>query len=150
MTAVAKATKRKTGRKAKPEQLVNNELRIFTDFPVGSVSHQGDLILVSVPRPHTLTPRTNRQLADGDTQGSRHILDGGQLFDGDAEDLARLVNQHCHGAAVQARYVGPVFTTPATLTHPEHGHQRFDCEATVAVVYQRNLDSEEREQRVID
>ena len=36
------------------------------------------------------------------------------------------------------------------LTHPEHGNQGFSAGAVCAVVYQRNLDAEEREARVLD
>jgi hypothetical protein len=56
---------------------------------------------------------------------------------------------------VEQRYVGPVFVSPSTptaddLTHPEHGNQGFPAGAVCAVVYQRNLDAEEREARVAD
>jgi uncharacterized protein (UPF0335 family) len=36
------------------------------------------------------------------------------------------------------------------LTHPEHGNHGFPAKTVCAVVYQRNLDAEEREARVRD
>ena len=36
------------------------------------------------------------------------------------------------------------------LIHPEHGNHGFPARAVCAVVYQRNLDAEERAQRVAD
>ena len=60
------------------ESIVNDAPRQFDDFPVGSVSHQGDVILVAIAGlPTGAKVRTNRQVADGTTQGSRHILEGG-------------------------------------------------------------------------
>jgi hypothetical protein len=55
--------------------------------------------------------------------------------------------------AVTRDYVGPVFCTQkgaADLVHPEHGDHHYGGEMAIAVVYQRNLDGEEREQRTRD
>lgn len=128
------------------ETIVNNEQRHFGDFPVGTVSHQGDVILVSiVGLPANAKVRQNRQVADGNTQGSRHILDGGDIYDGDTQNLIA----DATGQVIDRKYLGPVFRG-GELTHPEHGNQSFPADCTIAVVYQRNLDAEEREQRVID
>lgn len=135
------------------ERIVNNEPRTFTDaeMGVGDVTHQGDVILVRISElPKSAKPRSNHQLAEGNTQGSRHILVGGSVYDCDAADVVKSIASACKNTHVDARYIGPVFTTPATLEHPEHGHQSWDCYAVIAVVYQRNLDAEQREQRVLD
>lgn len=135
-----------------PEGIMNNATRTFTDFPVGEVSHQGDIIIVSIAGvPAGAKPRKNRQLAEGNTQGSRHVLDRGEVFDCNAAEVSHAIHRATGGKGnPDAKYIGPVFKGPAYLSHPEHGHQEFPAGATCAVVYQRNLDAEEREARVQD
>lgn len=128
------------------ETLINDEPRTFDDFPAGSVSHQGDVILVAIDGlPKERTVRKDRQVADGNTQGSRHVLVGGRIWDAETHDAIKSAT----GQSVDRRYLGPVFRG-GTLTHPEHGDQTFPKDCAIAVVYQRNLDAEEREQRVVD
>lgn len=137
------------------EALINDAPRLFEDFPTGAVSHQGDLIIVAIGSlPKSAKPRANRQLADGDSPGSRHILTRGEVFDADAEEVVSLIKA-ANGCAVEARYVGPVFRSPENptandLAHSEHGDQGFPAGTICAVVHQRNLDALEREQRVRD
>jgi hypothetical protein len=154
MATATKVRKRKSGQQA-PERIVNDSPRTFTDadFPVGSVAHQGDVILVrlAVMPAGVSKPRQSRQVADGTTQGSRHILDGGVAFDFAAPgDVAKAIRSVCPKADVGEQYIGPVFTTPCVLTHPEHGDHHYEFEGVMAVVIQRNLDAEEREQRARD
>lgn len=139
------------------EAIVNDAPRKFSDadFPVGSVAHQGDLILVRLKMlPKSAVPRKNRQLADGNTQGSRHILKVGSVFDCRHDEVARAIADVCGATRVQDAYIGPVFccsqSGKAHLVHPEHGNHRYSGDMVIAVVYQRNLDSEEREQRTQD
>ncbi len=137
------------------ERIVNDDPKLHATFEPGDVSHQGDLIIVCI---HALPPsakiRTNRQLADGSTQGSRHVLERGDVYDCQAGEVAAAI-QKANGTVVEAQYIGPVFVSPESptendLTHPEHGNQGFPAGTVCAVVYQRNLDAEEREQRVAD
>jgi hypothetical protein len=138
------------------ETLVNDAPRTFTDadFPVGTAAHQGDLILVRIGKlPASAKPRKSRQLADGDSQGSRHVLQRGRPYDCQAADVAAAVAAVCHGVTIAPAYCGPVFCTRrgvADLVHPEHGDHHYRGEMTIAVVYQRSLDAELREQRVQD
>ena len=138
------------------ERIVNDQPRTFTDadFPVGSVSHQGDLILVRIEAmPKSAKPRMDRQLAVGSTQGSRHILDVGVPYDCDAAEVAAAIKAVCPKAEIGQQYIGPVFSTDkgkADLLHPEHGNLHWRGCMVIAVVYQRSLDSEEREQRIQD
>ena len=138
------------------ESMVNDAPRTFTDadYPVGTVVHQGDLILVRIDNlPPLARPRTNRQLAMGSTMGSRHILEEGDVYDCDGEIVVKAIGDVCPGVQVNPVYCGPVFQThsgTANLTHPEHGNHTYCGDMTIAVVYQRNQDAEEREQRVQD
>lgn len=145
--------------KSKPmeprERIANDAPKLHATFEPGDVSHQGDLIIVCIGKlPKSAKPRKDRQLAEGNTQGSRHVLERGELFDADAREVATLIKAAA-GCEVGIEYLGPVFVSPADptaedLTHHEHGHQGFPAGAVCAVVYQRNLDAEEREQRTQD
>ena len=137
------------------ERICNNAPKLHASFEVGDVAHQGDLIIVRIARlPASARARTNRQLAEGSTQGSRHVMSRGDVYDADAAQVAKLICE-ATGVRVERQYIGPVFVSPANptesdLTHPEHGRQGFPAGAVCAVVFQRNLDAEERAARVAD
>ena len=140
----------------KPEVVVKDAPRLHAVFEAGKdVAHHGDIIIVPIfCLPKSAKPRTNRQLADGDTQGSRHVMTRGDVYDCDIAEVAEEIVR-ATGVRVGAEYIGPVFVSPDAptendLTHPEHGNQGFPAGAVCAVVYQRNLDSEQREARVRD
>lgn len=137
------------------ERIVNDAPRLHPTFEPGDVSHQGDLILVCIHAlPASAKLRANRQLAEENTQGSRHVLERGDVYECNQQQVAAAI-QKANGAVIEAEYIGPVFVSPALptendLTHPEHGNQGFPAGTVCAVVYQRNLDAEERAQRVRD
>lgn len=137
------------------EAIVNDAPKLHATFEPGDVSHQGDLIIVAIHKlPASAKLRKNRQLADGDTQGSRHILEHGDVYDCDRAEVVVAIKK-ANGVIVNERYIGPVFVSPESptendLTHPEHGNQGFPDGTVCAVVVQRSLDAEEREQRVAD
>ena len=145
-------TKTKSVKKVqKHETIINDSPRTFDDFPTGCAAHQGDVIFVSIAAvPKGAKPRKNRQLADGNTQGSRHVLIGGELWNCDLKDVAKAISVACPKARVDEKYIGPVFRGPCEIDHPEHGNHIHTTDAVIAVVYQRNLDADEREQRTID
>lgn len=132
------------------ESVINDEVRVFTDFPVPCAAHQGDITLVSLPHLPSGKSRSNRQVADSNTQGSRHVLEKGDLYDCDKEEVVRLINEHYPYVNITAQYIGPVFTSPAYLAHPEHGDHDYQCEGIIAVTYQMNVDAEERAMRARD
>jgi hypothetical protein len=116
----------------------------------GDKAHQGDLILVALKKlPKSAKPRKDRQMADGTTKGSQHIVIGGSVYDCDRSELAKALNSDAKMNVVE-KYIGPVFAGECVLTHPQHQHQSFPDHACTVVVYQRNLDAEEREQQVCD
>lgn len=147
--------KRRKTRQQPRERIVNNEPKLLATFEPGDVSHQGDLAIVCIARlPTSAKPRNNRQLAEGNTQGSRHVMESGEVFDANPAEVAELIYA-ATGCRIDARYVGPVFVSPTNptardLNHPEHGPQGFPAGAVCAVVFQRSLDADEREQRVRD
>jgi len=118
---------------------------------MGDVAHQGDLILIGLETlPVGATAREKRQVADGDSRGSRHIVSGGQVYTVTPEVVACTLNEMKRGFAIEDKFVGPVFTGPCVLEHPQHAHQSFPEGAVVAVVYQRNLDIIEKAERAKD
>ena len=132
------------------EAIRNDAPHTHDTWAVGDVAHQGDVIFVHIGElPRSAKPRTDRQLADGNTQGSRHICDS-NVFDCLATDVIQAIKKATGGVVVNDRYLGPVFKGPATVTHPEHGDHVFPGECVNAVVIQRALDMEEREIRVAD
>lgn len=140
------------------EGIVNDAPKLHEVFDIGQASHQGDLIFVRIDKlPASAKPRTNRQLAEGDTQGSRHVVEHGDIFDCDRREVSLMIEKatakYCHrpvGVYISEQYIGPVFVSPDAptaddVTHPEHGNQGFPAGSICATVFQRNLDAEERE-----
>jgi len=138
------------------EAIINDAPKLHEAFLPGDVTYQGDLILVCIAQlPTSAKRRDNRQLADGNTQGSRHILKRGDVYDAEKAEIAGLI-QAATGKQIGHNYIGPVFVSPEEPTcddlwHPDHGNHGFKpAGAVVAVVYARNLDNEEMEHRVVD
>lgn len=132
------------------ESVKNDAAKDMGTFAAGDVMPQGDLYFVGLKSmPVSVKARRDRQLAEGQTQGSRHVHEGGKLFDADAAEVAALIKQ-ATGAIVDPKYVGPVFSG-GSVRHPEHGdHENYPAEVPCAVVFQRNLNREEMEERVAD
>jgi hypothetical protein len=149
-------TIRKKPVQKKHEAIVNNAPKLHASFEPGDVAHQGDLIFVAIHSlPASAKPRANRQLADGSTQGSRHVMTRGAIYDCSPDEVVAAIKKVRPSSVVTDKFIGPVFVSPDSptendLTHPEHGHHGFPAGAVCAVVVQRNLDSEEREQRAAD
>lgn len=137
------------------KRIINDDPKLHPTFEPGDVSHQGDLIIVGIHKlPASAKLRSNRQLAEGSTQGSRHVLERGDVYDCDPAQVVEAIHK-ANGVLVEVQYVGPVFISPEAptaddLSHPEHGNQGFPAGAVCATVYQRNLDAEERASRVQD
>lgn len=136
------------------ESLRHNELQTVGTVSPGDVIRQGDLYLVALRAEMLPTGPviTERQLAPGATQGSRHVLTGDCTIvtpGKAASDLAKAIDSLVAGAATQAELLGPVFTCVAgvVLTHPEHGDIALPDGETFAVVYQRALAEEVRRQQ---
>jgi hypothetical protein len=114
---------------------------------VGDVVRQGDLYLVCLESLPAGT-KTRRQLAPGDTQGSRHIAEGECAVYQPKEPaaVAQLIATVCRGANVPQELVGPLVEChgDTTIAHPEHGHRILPAGSVWAVVYQRAFAEEVR------
>ena len=137
------------------EPIINDESKFHEAFGTGDAVHQGDIMVIGIGAiPSGARNRKSRQLADGSTQGSRHVMTRGKVFDCDPVAVSQAIKD-ATGIRVDARYCGPVFVSPENptaddLDHPEHGNHGFPARQVCAVVFQRNLDAEQREQRVRD
>lgn len=147
MSDVLTATKAFSEVQSQAEKIKSDETERIGTMSSGDVCRQGDLMIVCIPSlPAKRTPRTDRQLAPGTSQGSRHELVGSvELFDGDKAQVAALI-----GKPIPEQLIGPVFrvTGECELTHPEHGNKILPVGDCFAVVYQRSFAVEAR--RVLD
>lgn len=107
----------------------NDQPRDCTTLPVGDVAQQGDVYIHVAPTDHPHGPRlATRQLAEGDTQGSRHIAEGHVKIYAPTTPTASMETGALLGPVVVA-------TGPWTLTHPEHPHHHYGP-GTYAIVHQ--------------
>jgi hypothetical protein len=94
---------------------------------LGDVVRQGDLYLVCLDKLPGGTATQERQLAPGNTQGSRHILSGNC-------EIVKDVIFNNMGAVL----VGPAFKCKGDVevTHPEHGNKILPDGTVWQVTYQ--------------
>jgi hypothetical protein len=125
------------------ERIRNDEVATVGTVSAGDVVRQGDLYLVALAKlPERRQPTTNRQLAPGTSQGSRHVLHGlCEVFIVEPDDVLPLIAAALQPAAVDlhAELVGPVFRNleEVTITHPEHGDRVLPAGEVFATIYQR-------------
>ena len=111
--------------------------RIATASP-GDVVRQGDLYLVCLESPTGGEIIHETQLAPGNTQGSRHVVEGDCVIRRGPEVVKAV--QALHGT-VPMELVGPSLEcdSDCTVTHPQHGHRILPSGSSWAVVYQRQF-----------
>ena len=104
---------------------------------LGDVVRQGDIYLVCIDKCNG-TPTKDMQLAPGNTQGSRHILQGNVQ-----------VYNECTYQSVDKVLVGPSFQCvgETTVTHPEHGDKVLPEDTCWQVIYQQAFADEVRRVR---
>jgi hypothetical protein len=127
-----------------PEAMVASETETVGSPSLGDVIRQGDLYLECISALPTGKSLSVRQLAPGNTQGSRHVLEG------DCEVVE--VKQHttASGHEVHSALIGPAFICKGAceVTHPEHGNKVLPENTIWQVVYQQAFADEVR--RVAD
>ncbi len=108
---------------------------------VGDVVQQGDLHLVCLESLPDGTKTRERQLAPGNTQGSRHVAQGecAVYLPKEPAVVARMIGTSVRGAEVPVELIGPIVECigETTIAHPEHGHFVLPAGTTWAVTYQR-------------
>lgn len=108
----------------------SNDLRMVRTMEVGQWVRQGDIHVERIEKmPTGLKARSDRQLALGATQGSRHVCESGpKLYDLRSPNPLQ----------------GPLVDAPErfVVTHPEHAHVSLP-RGLYAVTYQRDFAEEE-------
>lgn len=123
------------------ERIKNDAPQRFPDAASpGETWRQGDVyitLLEAVPA-GAVESEASAQVAIGDTTGSRHCLD--------SLECVRMFRPPNAG-----QLDGPIIQIDRerTITHPEHGDVILPA-GIYRIHYQRDLDAEEREQRVMD
>ncbi len=107
----------------------------------GDAVRQGDIyitLLERVPTGYVRQKKWGRQLAPGNTQGSRHVIDS-----------SKGVVCYTHPAA--SEFDGPVLhlKQEREITHPEHGNWILPP-GVYGVSYQRTQDTLDQQRRVAD
>ena len=101
---------------------VDENVRDATKTRIGKGGRQGDVYLARIPSRKVSGPSLGRQLVEGTTRGSRHILEGDVVtFEGKAEWLPEWVD---HDECLIALFF-KVGEGGARLTHPEHADVLF-------------------------
>ena len=122
---------------AEAKKGMENSTRKNEKMKVGDIAQQGDVYIFRVADDHPHGPKTNnRQLAEGSTQGSRHIAEGtGEIY------LPTVPPPNAKPGAL----LGPVVIEKKawTLTHPEHPHHEFGA-GTFAIVHQMDAITRQR------
>lgn len=108
---------------------------------VGDCVRQGDVYITlaaCVPAGYRKSVKWDLQLAPGNTQGSRHILDSRS-------------GVTCYVHPQASEFDGPVLvlTEERELTHPEHGNWILPP-GTYGISYQRTQDALDQQRRVAD
>jgi hypothetical protein len=115
-------------------------LRDARRLSLHQVAHQGDVYLHRVSEDHPRGAELGtKQVAIGDTKGSRHVVVGPvQVFAGLLLPPRFVAPDWLDGAAPEDIFLGPVVVVAAgeeaVLTHPEHAHHNL-C-GTYQVTYQ--------------
>jgi hypothetical protein len=135
---------------AEAEKIKNDETAVIGTVSKGDVIRQGDIYLVAIgAKPAHAKATTNRQLAPGSSQGSRHILQGEcTVYTCKPEEVVALIRKSLPKADLHPVLIGPVIETTAQceLTHPEHGNRVLPDGEVFASVYQRAFAEEVRRQ----
>lgn len=118
----------------KAVKLNRKETRIVKEWPIGKAVRQGDVYLHRVDMKHPIGEGLNiRQIADGTSIGSRHILLGDvKVYQG--IKLPSYVNDRW-----PLGYTFDVGQEGATVTHPEHAHIDICVKGRYVVTHQMDM-----------
>ena len=118
----------------KATKLNRKETRIIKSWPIGKAVRQGDVYLHRVANNHPVGEMLDiRQIADGTSIGSRHILIGDvKVYQG--VNLPSYVNDRW-----PLGYTFDVGQEGATVTHPEHAHVDICVQGRYQVTHQMDM-----------
>jgi hypothetical protein len=132
------------------ESIRNNEPATIAVMSAGDVVRQGDLYLVALDRaPKKAGEHAGRQLAPGDTQGSRHVASGDcEIYSPETSSATNTLARLIPATKGQILFLGPVIKArgPVTIEHPEHGWRSLPA-GVYQVVYQRSFAAVDQEIR---
>lgn len=132
------------------EKIKNDETAVISTVSKGDVIRQGDVYLVAIgKKPACAKPTSNRQLAPGTSQGSRHIVEGEcTVYTCLSDEVIAMIRKVLPKADLHPVLIGPVIETKSQceLTHPEHGNRVLPDGEVFASVYQRAFAEEVRRQ----
>lgn len=120
-------------------QKPQTERRVVKAIKPGQAVRQGDIYLVATENLKAGKPVTSRQLAPGETQGSRHIAEAPcQIFESPGHPIKGIASNALLGPVVES-------TQPWNLAHPEHAHVTLPP-GQYQVVYQLDFAAQRRVQ----
>ncbi len=117
---------------------LRKRVRVVTNMKENQVIRQGDIYIVNVDEDHKVGEKvTNRQLVDGVSVGSRHVLVGD-----DIEVYEGVALPYFYINDYPISYAFRLNKGAAVITHPEHDHIRIECPGLYQVTQQ--MDSRTR------
>lgn len=135
---------------AQAESIKNDRTEKVGTMSIGDVVRQGDIYITRIGElPKTRTKIDRRQLTPGETQGSRHTVEGpATIYEADPDQTIALIEKAMGAKSeLAAPLIGPVFETTGVveIAHPEHGNRILPSEpGCYAVTYQRAFADEVR------
>lgn len=137
MNAITDATQAHEEIERLAKENARQEVREVKVIAIGGVVRQGDIYLHRVADKHPRgKARKSRQLALGNTMGSRHVAAApAKVFEGTAKP------DWCEART----FLGPCIVSdkPFTVTHPEHAHVELPA-GTYQVTHQMDARTMER------
>jgi hypothetical protein len=124
------------------EKIKCDDSEVVQAVEPGDVIRQGDVYLVALDsKPKKAGAFAGRQLAPGDTQGSRHVAEGDcEIYQPEETDAIRILNRLIPETRGETQFLGPVIVAKGAveITHPEHGNRTLPGEGQAYLVtYQR-------------
>jgi len=104
---------------------------------LGDVIRQGDVFLVNVEYNHNGVSLTEKQIAPGNTQGSRHVMRGQFSYVelGSVEAVHNVLPKVIIPSELSGCIINCI--SECELDHPEHGNKILPANTSWAVVFQR-------------
>lgn len=106
--------------------------RVINKIEIGQVIRQGDIYIIRVNDDHTIGDIVdNRQLVDGVSVGSRHVLVGDDISVYEGKALP-----YFFMTGFPVSYAFRIKTGAAVITHPEHDYIRIEVPGLYQVTQQ--------------